>query len=130
MLGSAVMQRMAESSQATPECVFRSGAVKVTVEVDSFAQPYFRLERTAIEAGQQFGTVRLEAAPQAVSGIGIEAFWFPTEQKLSVTEGRRLITLFVVSPGFRARRRETSAIAVARRYLGPPDPAAANPDGS
>lgn len=129
-VGAPVVQRAGESSQATPECVIRSGAVKVTVEVDSFPQPYFRLERTAIEAGQQFSGLRVEAVPQVVSGIGIEAFWFPTERKLSVTEGRRLITVLVVWSGFRAGRREALAIAIARRYLGPPDPAAADPNGS
>jgi hypothetical protein len=128
--GARVALRRGESSQATPECRFRAGAVRVTVDVDGFPQPYFRLERTAIEDEQQFGTVRLEAAPQAITGVGIEAYWFPTEQKVMVTEGRRLITVLVAWPGAWSRRRETLAKAIARRYLGPPDPGAADPNGS
>jgi hypothetical protein len=110
--------------------VFRSGPVKVTVILDSYPQAYQRLERTAEEDDQQFGTVRTEAPPQQVMGIGLDADWFPTEQKLMTTDGRRLITAFVAWPGARPGRREALGKAVARRYLGPLDPAAADPNGS
>ncbi len=121
---------MGESGQATPECVFRVGRARVTVLVDSFAQPYQRLERVQIEDAQQFGPQRLEAVPQPLRGLGIDAYWFPTEGKVMTTEGRRLITVFVVRPGLSARRKRRLSEAIARRYLGPNDPRAANPNGS
>jgi hypothetical protein len=127
---ASVGVRRGESSQATPECRFRARAIQVTVDVDSFPQPYFRLERTAIEDEQQFGTVRLEAAPVPITGIGIEAFWFPTEQKVMATEGRRLITVLIAWRGAGSRRREALAQAIVRRYLGRSDLAAADPNGS
>ncbi|MGH2867039.1 MAG: hypothetical protein ACRDNK_05645 [Solirubrobacteraceae bacterium] len=102
----------------------------MTVLVDSFSQPYQRLERVQIEDAQQFGAQRLEAVPQAVSGLGIDAYWFPTERKVMATEGRRLITVFVVRPGLRARRQRRLSEAIARRYLGANDPKAADPNGS
>jgi hypothetical protein len=122
--------RVGESGQATPECVFRVGRARVTVLVDGFSQPYQRLERVQIEDAQQFGTQRLEAAPQAVRGLGIDAYWFPTERKVMTTEGRRLITVFVVRPGLSARRQRRLCEAIARSYLGPNDPNAADPSGS
>lgn len=128
--GGAVTARVGESGQATPQCVFRAGPARVTVLVDGFAQPYQRLERTAIEDAQQFGARRLEALPQTVGGVGIDAYWFPTERKFMTTEGRRLITVFVVSPGLPERRQRALSRAIARRYLGPNDLKAADPAGS
>jgi hypothetical protein len=127
---AGVVQRRGESNASTPQCVFRAAAVKVTVVVDSYPQPYQRLERAAVENGQQFGAVRLEAAPESVTGIGLDAWWFPTEQQLMTTEGRRLITVIVAWRGVRARRREALAEGVARHYLGPLDRAAAEPAGT
>ncbi len=121
---------MGASGQATPECVFRVGRVRVTVLVDSFPQAYQRLERVQIEDGQKFGAQRLEAVPQPLTGLGIDAYWFPTERKVMTTEGRHLITVFVVSPGRSARRQRRLSEAIARQYLGPNDPHAADPSGS
>ena len=123
--------RRGESGQATPQCVFRVGRrVRVTVLVDGFAQPYQRLERTQIEDAQQFGTHRLEALPTPVGSLGIDAYWFPTERKVMTTEGRRLISVFVAGARITARRARAEAIAVARDYLGPNDPKAADPNGT
>lgn len=128
--GGSVSERVGESGQATPECVFRVGRARVTVLVDSFPQPYQRLERVQIEDGQQFGTQRLEAVPQPLRGLGIDAYWFPTERKVMTTEGRRLTTVFVVSPRLSARRQRRLSEAIARQYLGPNDPHAPDPNGS
>lgn len=125
-----VRARVGESGQATPECVFRVGRARVTVLMDSFAQPYQRLERVQIEDAQQFGTQRIEAIPQPISGLGIDAYWFPTERKVMTTEGRRLITVFVARRGLPARRQRRLAEAIAQQYLGPNDPRAADPNGS
>jgi hypothetical protein len=103
-----------------PQCSFsarvaRKRRVDATVNVNSGAQPYFVLERTAIEAAQQFGAVRLIAAPQAVTGLGLEADWFPAETQLMTTDGIRLIT---VSVRWRdSTRKRVLAEALARAYL-------------
>jgi hypothetical protein len=102
--GASVRERVGESGQATPECVFRVGRARVTVLVDSFSQPYQRLERVQIEDAQQLGAQRLEAVPRPLRGLGIDAYRFPTERKVMTTKGRRLITVFVVKPGLSARR--------------------------
>lgn len=130
-LGTPVGERRGVSGQATPQCVFRGGhRGRVTVLVDGFAQPYQRLERTQIEDAQQFGTHRLEAVPTPIGQLGIAAYWFPTERRVMTTEGRRLISVFVVGGGVSARRARSLAIAVARDYLGANDPTAADPNGT
>src|SRR5205823_3416127 len=83
------------SNSAVPRCVFGIGKRQVTALVDSGPQPYFRLERTIVEDAQQFSTVRLEPAPVHVGGLGLDASWFPGEQQLMTTDGRRLITVIV-----------------------------------
>jgi hypothetical protein len=91
--------------------------VVLTVNVDTAPQPYFRLERTAIEAAQVFTANRMIAAPQAVTGLGIEADWFPAETQLMATDGRALITVTVGWHGVAGRARRRLAIAIARTYL-------------
>jgi hypothetical protein len=114
------------SNSAVPQCVFRAGKVRVTALVDSGAQPFFRLERTIVEDSQQFSTVRLEPAPEHVSQLGLDAAWFPGEQQVMTTDGRRLITAAVDWPGVPGGRRRALATAVARMYLGPQRPKAAS----
>jgi len=92
--------------------------VVVTVNVDTGAQAYFRLERTVVEASQVFSTVRLIAAPQQVPGIGLDADWFPAERQLMTTDGRRLLTVSVGWGGATESRRRALVEAVVRPYLG------------
>jgi hypothetical protein len=124
-----------EGSNAQPECRFSarltsSQRVKVVANVDSAPQAYFRLERTIVEAGQQFGAVRTFAAPVHVPHLGLDASWFPDQDQLMTTDGHRLITVTVSWRAVKARRRISLAAAVARRYLGKLDPKAAEPAGS
>ena len=98
--------------------------------VDNGPQPYFRLERTIVEAGQQFGAVRTAAPPQSVTGLGLDAAWFPDEMKLMTTDGVRLITVTINWPGTSGARRRALARATARDYLGPLNRKAAEPSGS
>src|SRR5438270_13423160 len=65
---SAVSQAVSRGNNGMPQCVLtarRPGErpVQVTVNLDNGPQPFFRLERAAVEASQQFGTERLYAAP-------------------------------------------------------------------
>jgi hypothetical protein len=81
-------------------------------------EAYQRLERTIVEDGQQFGTVRSFAAPIAVPGLGLDAAWVPDQSSLITTDGRRLISVRV-SWAARGAPRRALAQALARRYLGP-----------
>lgn len=117
-----------------PECDFtarngRDQTVKLSVEVSTAPQAYAVLERAAEEAAQIFGPVRLSPAPQDITGLGIDAQWFPEEQHLMTTDGIRLITATVIWPAAPQSRRRALAQAAARPYLGLLDFAAAKPIG-
>jgi hypothetical protein len=112
-------------SNSMPQCSFGvrvagSSRVQATANVDSGPQPYFVLERAAIEAAQMFTVSRMIAAPQAVTGLGIEADWFPAETQLMVTDGIRLITVSVTWHRGAHGRRRALAEALARTYLRQP----------
>ena len=136
MVSPATVSAVAKTStQATPECDLRaalpSGAVvRVSVTIDSAPQAYFRLERAAVEAEQVFGTVRLEPAPVNVTGLGLDAYWFPGERHVVTTDGVRLITAQVSSAGESEGRERALAVVVARQFLGRLNPKAADPAGS
>ncbi len=103
-------------NNAQPECRFVGGKLRVVANVDSSPQPYSRLERTIVEDGQQFGTVRSFAAPVAVDGVGLGAAWLPDQDTLITADQRRLISVKVSWTGSR-RPRQALAAALARQYL-------------
>ena len=109
-------------NNSMPQCTFatRPGsavAVRITANIDTAPQPYFRLERTAEEAEQEFSTVRL-AMPQDITGLGLDADWYPGQQQLMTTDGTRLITVSVSWRKASHGRRQAIAEDVARTYLG------------
>ena len=120
---SAVSQAVSRGNNEMPQCVLtaRPAArrpVRVTVNLDNGPQPFFRLERTAVEASQQFGTERLYAAPELIMGLGLDADWFPDGNYVLTTDGVKLITVTVAWPGSSQAARRALSIAVARRFLG------------
>ena len=121
---SSISQSASTGNNGMPQCVLtvmRSSqpTVRVTANLDDGAQPYFRLERTAVEATQQFGTERLYAAPDQISGLGLDADWYPDANYVQTTDGVRLITVTVAWPGSSQEQRRALSAAIARRYLGP-----------
>jgi len=111
-------------NNAMPQCSFTTSLthntrVAVTVNVDTGPQPYFVLERTIVEASQIFPS-RLSPAPVAVTGLGLEASWFPAETHLMATDGVRLITVSVDWPGAGQNREIALSRAVTRPYLKTP----------
>ncbi len=106
------------SSQASPQCVYRTGRARLTVIVDTGPQPYFRLERTAVEAQQVFSTVREAPAPVQIPHLGLDADWFPQDQQMMTTDGRRLITAAARWPHSTQAQRRSLAEVGARAYLG------------
>jgi hypothetical protein len=109
-------------NNGSPQCTFKAqtaaGArVRLVANVNSGPQPYFILERTAIEASQQFGTGGFSNAAVPVSGLGIDAYWFAGTTQLMSTDGVRLITVTVSWHGVTQRQRRALATAVSRTYL-------------
>jgi len=90
----------------------------VIVNVDGSPQPYARLERAIVEAGQQFGLLRGFAAPVAVPNLGLDASWFPDTHEVMTTDGTDLITATVSWPHAQQSRRRALATVAARAYLG------------
>lgn len=108
-----------------PQCSFtvRLAAgtrVDALANLDNAPQPYFRLERTTVEAAQVFTPSRLTPAPEQISGLGLEADWFPAYPKLMATDGIRLITVSVTWPGAAQSRERRLAEALTRTYLRTP----------
>jgi len=120
---SAVSQVVSKGGNEMPQCVLtatRPGQppVRVTVNLDNGPQPYFRLERTAVEASQQFGTERLYAAPELIMGLGLDADWFPDANNVETTNGVKLITATIAWPGSSEAQRRALSVAIARRFIG------------
>jgi hypothetical protein len=124
-----VSTKAGTSSQATPQCVMRAPKLKVVAIVDSAPQAYFRLERAVVEAEQQFSSVPLPQVKH-LNGLGLDAQWFPQQNQLETTDGRRLITIAVTWHGHPLKRQIALAEQTARTYLGPLDRKAADPNGS
>lgn len=127
---SRIATRPTRDTDAAPECVFsvqtparRPRPVVVSVVVDSSPQPYAVLERAASEEAQMFTQTRTTKPPQSVAHLGLDAYWFPQEQHLETTDGRVLVTVTVERwPGAGNRTRKRLTAALARPYLGKPDP--------
>jgi hypothetical protein len=118
----AVSQTASTGNNAMPQCTYEApvahaGRVSLTANVDNGPQPYFRLERTQVEEGQVFTPSRIVPAPVAISGLGLEADWFPQQQQLMATDGRILVTVGVSWRHAPQRRRVALDEAVARSYL-------------
>ncbi len=112
-------------NNAMPQCSFTASVgagarVEVTANVDTSPSPYFRLERTAVEAQQVFTPTRVLPAPQAFSGLGLDAYWFPAQTQLMSTDGVRLITVSVSWRRAKQRRDRGLAETVSRPYLKTP----------
>jgi len=122
---STIALSTSTGGDAMPQCAFatrltRSRRVEVTVNVDNGPQPYFVLERTIVEASQTWGAPRPTPAPIAVTGLGLEAAWFPAETHLEATDGTLLITATVAWPGVGQKREAALARAMTRPYLKTP----------
>jgi hypothetical protein len=121
----AIQAQRISTSEATgtsgnPECTYTEGTgrhrVKLIADYYVGPQPYFILERTAIEASQVFVPTRTVAPPQAVN-MGLEADWFPAREQLMATDGLRLVTTTVTWNGITQKRRLALAKAFTKPYI-------------
>ncbi len=111
-------------NNAMPQCSLRAHPahapkMHLIANIYDGPQPYFLLERTAVEAGQQFTNQRMISAPVSVTGLGLDADWFPAERQLMSTDGKRLITVTVDWHGVPATRQRAIARAALAPYLRP-----------
>ena len=112
------------ATSGAPTCLFvvrgpGAGKLVVRVGLDSAPQALARLERQAVEYSQTVLWAHLGsgAYPQTVGRLGVDAYWFPADRRLSTTDGRRLIEVTVAWPGAGRPRARALAEAVAGAYL-------------
>ena len=123
-------QAVLSGNDLMPQCTFTipvaGRRVQLIANISNAPSPYFVLERTAVEASQVFTTTPLFKPPTDITGLGLDADWFPPERHLMTTDGRVLVTVTVDSWQKANTAREIALTsAVARTYLGPNDAAAA-----
>jgi hypothetical protein len=112
------------ANNGMPQCAFGaelSGSTRVlaVASIDTAPQAFFRFERTVVEAAQNFTSPRVVPPPQRITGLGLDADWFPSSQQLMTSDGNRLISVSVSWRGASTARKQGVAEAVARPYLGP-----------
>jgi hypothetical protein len=121
----AIATATSTGNDAMPQCSFTARLtgdkrVGVTANVSTAPSPYFVLERTIVEASQVFAPTRLSPAPVSVTGLGLEAAWFPAEKQLMATDGTRLLSTSVDWRGATQKHEIALAQAVTRPYLKTP----------
>lgn len=97
-------------------------SLNVIAELDSAPQAYYRLEREAVEYGQNviWHSEGAAAYPRDIPHLGLDADWFAAADQLLTTDGVRLITVSVnAAPANAPAGPERMAARLARVYLGP-----------
>jgi hypothetical protein len=118
----AILLARSTGNNSMPQCSFTAHVgvdqrVRLIANDYNGPQPYFVLDRTAEEAAQVFTARRMVAAPEAVTGLGLEADWFPATTQLMATDGITLITATVDWRGASQARQRALAESVTRTYL-------------
>lgn len=122
-VGAVSIRPIRSPTDGMPVCRFEvsegRGPLALSVELDDSPQPYQVLERRADEEGQNFAFLAHFKYPQAITHLGLDAWWFPREQQTQTTDGRVLITVTIARwPGQGNGPRKALSAAVARPYLG------------
>ena len=114
---AAVKMTVSTGSNGSPQCRYAAGGRAIVANIDVTPQAYFIVERTAIEASQQFAPIPQATLPVEVDHVGLEAFWFPAFKQFETTDGVRVIQVTVDWSVSQARERAVGT-AVGRTYLG------------
>jgi hypothetical protein len=119
----SIAGRASIANSGMPQCAMSVqqhgvGPVLVVANIDSAPQAFFRLERTAVEAAQNFTSPRVVPPPQQITGLGLDADWFPSSQAVMTSDGDRLITVSVSWRDASTAMKRGLSEAVARAYLG------------
>ncbi len=105
-------------NNGSPQCTYASGRRSVVANIDVTPQAYFIVERTAVEASQQFAPIPASKLPVQVPHIGLDAYWYPAFSQFETTDGVRVIQITVTIPRARQAREIAVGAAVSRPYLG------------
>lgn len=119
---SAVTGTPFKASNKAGACRLQAGDAQVVVMLDSAPQPYVRMDREQVEFWQnvEWSDQAAKAAPYPMTSLGLGAYWFPLQRRLLTTDGVRLVTIKVKSPGPAApTESKPLAARLAEVYLGP-----------
>lgn len=97
-----------------------TGHLVVELEFDTAPQAYYRLEREAVEDAQAFATSTTHTypPPQALANVGLEADWFPGEQKAMTTDGKTLYSILITWPHVKMAREKALGAHIALALVG------------
>ena len=115
---AAVKMTVSTGSNGSPQCTYAAAGRAIVANIDATSQAYFIVERTAIEASQQFAPIPQATLPVEVDHVGLEAFWFPAFKRFETTDGVSVIQVTVDWPGVSQAREKAVGTAVGRTYLG------------
>jgi hypothetical protein len=118
--GGSVTADPSTARSGADSCRLENGELSAVVYLDSAPQAYTRMEREIVEFGQNVDWTKVptSAYPQTVKHLGLDASWFPMQNRLLTTDGVRLVTIKLHSE-LPAREKQRIAVAMARTYLGP-----------
>ncbi len=111
-----------KASNNAGACRLLAGDAQVVVMLDSAPQPYVRMDREQVEFWQnvEWSDQAAKAAPYPMTSLGLGGYWFPLQRRLLTTDGVRLVTIKVKSPGSAApTESKPLAARLAGVYLGP-----------
>ncbi len=114
----AVSATASTGSNGSPQCTYLAGRRSIVANLNVTPQAYFIVERTAVEASQQFAPIPASKLPVQVPHVGLEAYWYPAFSQFETTDGDRVIQVTVSIPGARQARLIAVGTAIARPYLG------------
>jgi hypothetical protein len=108
------------ASSGAAACRLNGGGVSAVVFLDSAPQAFTRMEREVVEFGQNVDWTKVptSAYPRTIQHLGLDADWFPLQNRLLTTDGVRLVTIKLHSD-LPPRAKQGIAVAMARTYLGP-----------
>ncbi|MDW5596373.1 hypothetical protein VSS74_18650 [Conexibacter stalactiti] len=116
VLGDGARSHLEDRAPSVLTCTYRAAgtpATAVRVTVDSAPQALTRFSRGVVERAQAHLGDRRAELPVEIGGVGVGAAWVAAPRELSATDGRRLVTVTVVT-GSQPR---ATATAVARAVL-------------
>jgi hypothetical protein len=113
-----VSAKESTGSNGSPQCTYAAGGRSVVANINVTPQAYFIVERTAVEASQQFAPIPAAKLPVQVDHVGLEAFWYPAFDQFETTDGVRVIQVTVTVPGASRARLIAIGKAAATPYLG------------
>ena len=122
----AISHSISTGANSAPQCAYRVRSrgrrgVEVLANDEMVQAAYFVIERAIDEDAQYWGVgPRPNAPPVAVNNLGLASSWFPDEQWLMSTDGRRIITATVEWADAGRQPKIALARAVTSPYLHTP----------